>query len=158
MTTPVHTIAATADASLAWNQMQLHRVRHLVVAGPDGRAIGVVAASDLGGKRGDAMRVGRQVHDLMTERLVTATPDTTIREAANLMRGHAVNCLPVFEGTKLRGIVTALDLLELLGKGAERPVQLHERRVLKDRGVKPRPLAVAKRTSRTPTAGNQRSR
>jgi CBS domain-containing protein len=144
MNTPVHTIGASQDASVAWEQMQLHRIRHLVVIDRESRATGILSASDVGDRHGESVRAGRRVADLMTEKLVVATPETTIREAANLMRGHGVNCLPVFEGGKLAGIVTALDLLELIGRGAARPVATAERRILKDRNRGPRALAVAR--------------
>jgi CBS domain-containing protein len=144
MNSPVRTIKASQDASVAWEQMQLHRVRHLVVIDRDGRATGILSASDVGDRHGDSVRVGQRVADLMTEKLIVATPETTIREAANLMRGHGVDCLPVFEGATLTGLVTALDLLELIGRGAERPVATAERRILKDRSRRPRALAVAK--------------
>ena len=138
MTAPVRTVAATADASAAWEQMRRGRVRHLVVTGADGRVHGVVSATDLGGRFGDPVRNGRRVADLMTEKVVVATPQTTVREAANLMRGHRVNCLPVFKGQTLAGIVTVGDLLELLGRGAEKPSPRSQRWVLKDRGPKHR--------------------
>ena len=83
----------------------------------------MISASDLGGKSGEPVRARRRVIDLMTEKLVVAQPETTVREAANLMRGHAVNCLPVFDRRDhLKGIVTVVDLLELIGRGTERPV------------------------------------
>jgi CBS domain-containing protein len=88
------------------------------------------------------------VRELMTAKLVTATPETTVREAANLMRGHNVNCLPVFNGRdRLTGIVTAVDLLELIGRGVERPTKTVERVVLKDRGVVPRQATARNRTT-----------
>ena len=46
----------------------------------------------------------------------------TVREAANLLRGRSIGCLPVFDGDQLAGIVTTSDLLELIGRGVERPV------------------------------------
>jgi CBS domain-containing protein len=91
----------------------------------------------------------------MTEKLVAATPEMTVREAANLMRGHAVNCLPVFNGRdRLRGIVTVVDLLELIGRGMERPAKA-ERAVLKDRGVVPRQATVRNRTARAARRENR---
>jgi CBS-domain-containing membrane protein len=85
------------------------------------------------------VRARRRVGDLMTEKLVVVRPDTTIREAANLMRGHSVNCLPVFNGQdRLKGIVTVVDLLELIGRGNERPMSAAPRPVLKNRSVMPR--------------------
>jgi CBS domain-containing protein len=80
----------------------------------------------------------------MTEKAVVATPETTVREAAILMRGHAVNCLPVLDGQKLAGVITALDLLELIGRGAERPVAKTKRPILKDRGQRPHRQTAAK--------------
>jgi CBS-domain-containing membrane protein len=89
------------------------------------------------------------VRDLMTAKLVTANPETTVREAANLMRGHDVNCLPVFnDRDRLKGIVTVVDLLELIGRGTERPTKPVDRVVLKDRGVVPRQATARDRTRR----------
>jgi CBS domain-containing protein len=149
MNAPVYTIGAEEPATAAWETMRFRRTRHLVVRSADGHIVGVVSASDLGGKSGEGLRAGRRVRELMTEKLVTATPDTTVREAANLMRGHNVNCLPVFNGgDRLKGIVTVVDLLELIGRGTERPVKTVERTVLKDRGVVPRQATVRNRTKR----------
>lgn len=123
MRSPVYTIGMDEPATLAWETMRYRRTRHLVVIGEEKRVVGVISASDLGGKNGDAMRARRTVRDLMTEKLVVAQPETTIREAANLMRGHAVSCLPVFNGRdRLKGIVTVVDLLELIGRGNQKPV------------------------------------
>jgi CBS domain-containing protein len=106
--------------------MRLHGTHHLVVSGNEGHIIGVITEGDLGGKNGEIVRARRRVSDLMTEKVVEAQPDTTVRQAANLMRGRAVSCLPVFDRRHhLKGIVTVVDLLELLGRGAERPVIRH---------------------------------
>lgn len=142
MSAPVYTIDADESATTAWETMRFRRTRHLVVTSGEGHVVGVISASDLGGKLGDPIRLRRRVSDLMTEKLVVCTPETTIREAANLMRGHSVNCLPVFNGRdRLKGIVTVVDLLELLGRGSERPMEAAPRPVLKNRGVKPRQAA-----------------
>ncbi len=143
MTAPVHTIGVEESATAAWEQMRFHRMRHLVVEGEERRVVGVISASDLGGKHGELLRARRRVVDLMTEKLIVAQPETTVREAANLMRGHGVNCLPVLDRhDHLKGIVTVVDLLELIGRGAERPVSAAARPVLKDRGVVPRQATV----------------
>ncbi len=152
MSTRVHTIGSSEPATAAWEAMRLHRVRHLVVADSDGRVVGIVSASDLGGRRGGLIRSGKRVGDLMTEKMVAAQPETTVREAANLMRGHGVNCLPVFDPRdRLKGIVTVVDLLELLGRGVDHPTIPAPRAVLKNRGVVPRQATVksaARRVSR----------
>ncbi len=119
MTRDVRTIGADEPADRAWDAMRGHRVRHLVVTSRAG-VVGVLSERDLGGRRGDGARAGRLVSDLMNPHVVTARPDTTIRQAANLLRGRSVGCLPVFEGPRLVGIVTVTDMLELLGRGTER--------------------------------------
>jgi len=48
----------------------------------------------------------------------------------------------------LKGLVTVVDLLELIGRGTERPVKTVERKVLKDRGVVTRQATMRDRTKR----------
>lgn len=152
MSAPVYAIGADETATAAWETMRFRRTRHLVVKDGEGHVVGVISGSDLGGKNGEPLRAQRRVRDLMTAKLVTARPEMTVREAANIMRGHGVNCLPVFNGRdRLKGIVTVVDLLELIGRGTERPTKPVERVVLKDRGVVPRQATVRNRTSRTVT-------
>lgn len=139
MKTGVETVGAEATAEEAWSRMRLRRIHHLVVTrGKD--VVGVVSDRDLGSLRGQGFRIGRDVVDVMTPTVVTARKDTTIRQAANLMRGRTIGSLPVVEKGKLVGIVTTSDLLVLIGKGAERPVARSRRWTLKNRG--PRRKAV----------------
>jgi CBS domain-containing protein len=149
MSAPVHTIGAEEPATAAWEAMRLYCTHHLVVTGDEGRVTGVVSASDLGGRNGEVLRARRRVSDLMTEKLVVVRPETTVREAANLMRGHAINSLPVFDDRdRLKGIVTVVDLLELIGRGYERPTKAAPRAVLKNRGVVPSQARVRNRAKR----------
>jgi len=133
MTHPVETVAAGESADVAYTRMKLQGIRHLVVVA-DGAVVGILSERDVGGARGAALRRGRAVADLMAPHVVSGRPAMTVREAANLLRGHSIGCLPVVEGRKLRGIVTVSDLLELLGRGAERPVVIGKRWTLKHRG------------------------
>ncbi|MCC6659529.1 MAG: CBS domain-containing protein [Phycisphaerales bacterium] len=120
MRTDVVTIDAAKTATVAWTRMRQQRIRHLVVT-DNGRLVGLVSERDLGGRAGDANREGRAVRDLMSSRLVYADPKMTLRQAANLMRGRLVGCLPVMDGDQLVGIVTATDVLDELGRGFTRP-------------------------------------
>ena len=126
----VETIAPVESADAASERMRQRRIRHLVVM--DGRRVaGVLSQRDIG----DAgARAGRTVADVMSSPAVTGDPRMTVRQAANLMRGRTLGCLPVLEKEKLVGIVTITDLLELLGRGAERPAARPGRRVLERRG------------------------
>ncbi len=137
----VETVSPREPAEDAWRRMRGSRIRHLVVV-DGGRVAGVVSDRDLGGSHGAAVRGQRTVAELMTPQLVSAKPTTTVRQAANLLRGHVVGCLPVFDGGKLAGIVTVSDLLDLIGRGAERPVPKSKRWTLKHRGPRYRPVRL----------------
>lgn len=115
MKSRVVTIGAEEAASAAWSRMRNRRIRHLVVT-DDGSVVGVISERDLGGTGGADLRKGRQVRDLMTPAPVTATPKTSLREAAALMREGPIGSLPVMAGDRLAGIVTATDVLDELGR------------------------------------------
>jgi acetoin utilization protein AcuB len=115
MSTEVQTTSRRDDAEAAYDQMRTHRIRHLVVR-EGKRIVGVLSDRDLGGPRGRVMRYGKRVEDLMSPQTTTATPGTTVRQAANLMRSQRIGCLPLLADGKLVGIVTITDLLDLLGR------------------------------------------
>ena len=60
-----------------------------------------------------------RVKDAMTKDVVTVSPDTTVEEAAILMRDNAVSGLPVLENDNLIGIITETNIfdafVELMG-------------------------------------------
>lgn len=120
MSTQVVTIGPDASARSAWTLMEREGIRHLPVM-EDGRLVGVISERDLGGPKGGALRRGRKVHELMSAQTASAKPGTTLRQAANIMRGRLVGSLPVLEDGRLVGIVTATDVLEELGRGSTRP-------------------------------------
>jgi CBS domain-containing protein len=129
MTTNVRTVSPVESAEAAWNQMSLYGIHHLVVM--DGSDVaGVLSARDLGGDRGESLRKGKNVSELMNDGVLSAKPETTLRQAANLMRGRAIGSLPVLEDGKLKGIVTVSDLLELIGRGTDKPMAHGDRPML----------------------------
>ena len=132
MSTTVHTVTPTTTADVAWNTMRLNGIRHLVVTDSTG-AIGLVSEGDLGGRRGAKARAGHSSGDLMTSPVVVVPPDTTVRRAANLMRGHSIGSLVVAKGKRVVGIITVSDLLELLGRGTEQPSPVRTRAGLNHR-------------------------
>jgi CBS domain-containing protein len=134
MSQPVSTIGRSATLSEAAEQMSRARIHHLVVL--DGKTIvGIVSSNDL-----DRAAQGGSVADVMVTDVATATPETTIRQGANLLRGRSIGCLPLVERGRVVGIVTTADLLTLLGKGAERPVATSTRRTLRGRGPRRAPV------------------
>jgi CBS-domain-containing membrane protein len=132
MTTGVKTIAPRTSAEDALNAMKVAGVHHLVVTDRTGIQ-GVISSHDLGGARDARVRKDFVVADLMSEHVLTIAPAATLREAANVMRGHSVGCLVVTDGSQAVGIVTISDLLELIGRGFDRGVANTERRLLNHR-------------------------
>src|SRR5262245_35503264 len=106
MTTPVETLPSSTPADEAWERMRLLRIHHIVVADTDGNVEGVVSERDLGGPHGAQVRRNTTIGELMTSPVVTAKPDSTVREAANLLRGRNIGCLPVVKRKRAIGMVT----------------------------------------------------
>ena len=56
---------------------------------------------------------GVTVGEVMTTDLTTASPDTSLSEAATIMAEGSFKLLPVAEGEALRGVITRMDILTL---------------------------------------------
>jgi CBS domain-containing protein len=68
-----------------------------------------------------------RLRDIMTTNVVTVTPETTVREAMELLSHRHVSGAPVVAGSKLAGVVTSTDLMafaaSLSGVPTEREAQ-----------------------------------
>jgi acetoin utilization protein AcuB len=115
MTTEVQTIGPSETVEKAQQKMTHNRIRHLVVM-EHGDVLGVVSERDVN-RWNDSERRGLLVKDIMANQVIAAEPRTTVKEAANKMRGSTIGCLPVLDGGNVVGIVTVTDLLDLLGQG-----------------------------------------
>lgn len=56
------------------------------------------------------------VSEVMTKDPITVTPDTTIEDAAVIMRDNQISGLPVVDDGKIVGIVTETDIFDMLVK------------------------------------------
>lgn len=122
-------VTVDTHASLRQAQRILDRrnIRHLFVM--DGkRLVGIVTDRDLRkaapSSKSPLTTSAREefmdelkVVEVMLRKLITASPSTTVREAAKVMIREKIGCLPVVEGKTLVGIVTETDLLEILVRG-----------------------------------------
>jgi acetoin utilization protein AcuB len=126
MSRNVETIAPAEPVDAAVERMRRRRIRHLVVM-QNGEVAGIVSDGDIRSLGPGETRI---VEDVMTTPAVSATSDMTMRKAANLLRGRSIGCLPVLDDGDLVGIVTTTDLLERIGRGAEKG----KRWTLKGRG------------------------
>lgn len=66
-----------------------------------------------------------KLHDIMATDVVTVSPETTLRDAMDILSAHNVGGAPVVSGEKLVGVVTSSDLMAFLatlpGVPTERP-------------------------------------
>jgi CBS domain-containing protein len=132
MTGGVQTVTPGTAAERAWTMMRAKGIHHLVVTRGN-QVTGVLSDRDMGGPKGVTLRKNSTVADLMTPAVVTVGPDTTVRRAANVMRGRSIGCLVVTKGERPVGIVTVSDLLEIVGRGIDRGAAKATRPVLRHR-------------------------
>ena len=57
------------------------------------------------------MKSGIRAIDFMNHKVITVTPDMTVKEAAKLMNVHRVGGVPVCEGKELLGLLTERDIM-----------------------------------------------
>lgn len=108
MSHPVATIRPDADLDDARQQMVEGGFRHLPVVSSSEELLGMVSDRDVLGARDEAACVAQ----VMSDRVLTASPDTAIRDIARVMVTERVGSLPlVNDAGVLQGIVTQHDLL-----------------------------------------------
>jgi acetoin utilization protein AcuB len=78
----------------------------------EGRVVGIVTDRDLHRHIQDLEHT--EVKMAMTKEVITVTRETTVSEAARLLRERKIGALPVAEDGKLVGIVSTSDLLDAL--------------------------------------------
>lgn len=83
----------------------------------NGRPIGMITDRDIVVRAvADGGQVNRPVREFITSAVVTATPEMSTREAAQLMSEHQIRRLPVVENERLVGIVSLGDIAVKEGK------------------------------------------
>lgn len=109
------------DAERLFNK---HNIRHIPVVESD-RIVGVISRSDLlrisySNLSADEESVESLIYDsytipqVMTRVPITIDPETTIKEAAEILSLHSFHSIPVVDKGKLVGIITTTDLLKYL--------------------------------------------
>ena len=120
MSRSVRTLPLNSTLEDARREMELHHFRHLPIVDSKGRAVGMLSDRDL-----HRAQVGEnaKVSEVMSTRVLTATPDTSVREAAGVMLHEKINSLPIVnELGVLQGILTTSDILR--GLWNEAPLEL----------------------------------
>jgi len=102
--------------------MAEHRIRHIPVVSTDG-LVGVISDRDVREalpspmSPGEAMEFAAAMNripvwEVMAEEVVTVTPRTSLAQAAHMLAGRKIGCLPVLDAGRLVGIVTETDMLQ----------------------------------------------
>ena len=116
MAREVVSIPIFAKISDAIELMKEHRVGGLPVVDEENRVWAIVTERDIvmifTGKIS-----GVSVADLMSEKVITATPKASISEAEKTMIERGFRRLPIVSDDKLVGIVTVMDILRFFGSG-----------------------------------------
>jgi CBS domain-containing protein len=74
-----------------------------------------------------------RVADVMTRNVITALPQTTLREIANLMEKHGIKRVPIIENDKVVGIVSRANLVQVLASCSDETDWVESDRVLRQR-------------------------
>ncbi|UJX42390.1 CBS domain-containing protein [Desulfovibrio sp. JY] len=112
MTSQLRCLRESDSLADAMSLMQELFVRHIPVTDEDGQLVGLVTQRDLLSleNRKDPVTA---LKDVMRTDLVTVSPDTALRAAAETMIYNKFGCLPVVENDRLVGIITETDFLKL---------------------------------------------
>ncbi len=124
MTRDVVTLYRNDKLAVADDVMRLGRIRHLPVLDETGRLAGIVSQRDLfhngliralghGARAQRAALDSVPVADAMQPNVITTTPDTPLREAAETMLTRKIGCLVVLDRGEIVGILTESDFVRL---------------------------------------------
>ena len=77
----------------------------------------------------------KRVRDVMTREVITAQPETPLREIANLMEKHSIKRVPIVQDELVVGIVSRVNLLQVLARANDNTDWVESDRVLHQRFV-----------------------
>lgn len=107
-------VAPGDDLGTVARTLVRHRLGAVIVRDAGHEVIGIVSERDIVRALADEDGVldGQTAADVMTRKLFTATPETPITRALEMMTDRRVRHLPVMEDGKLLGIVSIGDLVK----------------------------------------------
>ena len=137
MVANVITVSSDASIKEVAEILLANRISAVPVVGKDGGLVGIISEGDLIRRtetdterrrsRWLALLVGSQplaaefvkshahkVADVMTRKVIVATPDTPLRELAALLEKNGIKRVPIVKNRKLVGIVSRANLVQAL--------------------------------------------
>ena len=116
MTKSVVSVETSAKVGEAIRLMKENNVGGLPVVDEKNRVRGIITERDIAGLFADKIS-GVRVAQLMSEKVITALPTTTIFEVAKTMTAQGFRRLPIISDNKVIGIITAMDIIRFFGSG-----------------------------------------
>jgi CBS domain-containing membrane protein len=124
MTSEIFTLRESDTLKTARSMMSLARIRHIPIVNDDFEFIGLVTHRDILGatisifadvdkKTRDEIDSGIPVSEIMRTDVTVISPDTGLKDAAEILLNHKYGCLPVVKDAHLVGILTEADFLRL---------------------------------------------
>jgi CBS domain-containing protein len=116
MTSPVVTVEETASANKVAELMLDNKVGCVIVVDKAGNAIGIVTERDLVVRvlAKNAASSSEKAKDFMTSPLITVEPEASVTDAARMMSKKDIRRLGVLYKSKLVGIVSSKDILDVM--------------------------------------------
>lgn len=102
--------------------MDWRKLRYIPVESHEGELVGLVSSrllmrhftSEKKGQLGE--KPAMLVKDIMIKHPITASPDTTLMDALELMQHHRIGSLPVVRNKELLGMITEKEFLQITGR------------------------------------------
>ena len=124
MTRHVHYVRTDEGLVQAMDIIRQHHIRHLPVI-KDDQIVGIISSTDLDRLTFSNLFENQEGSDevilsmlsipqVMSSKPVVVSPDTSIREVAEIFAAKHFHSLPVVEEGKLVGIVTTTDIIRYL--------------------------------------------
>jgi CBS domain-containing protein len=109
----VVTVSPEATVRELVDLLQKHNIGAAVVSAARGEVAGIVSERDVVRRLANGPDVlDMSVKDIMTARVLTATPDETVDHLMQLMTDNRIRHVPVVVGEELRGIVSIGDVVK----------------------------------------------
>ena len=123
MSAPVVSIKPDTHLHEVRRMVRERRFRHIPVVASGGGICGIVSDRDLFALAimddAEEKLEPSVVADIMTQKVLTATPDTNIREIARVLIEERIGCMPIVDEDKqVIGMITRSDILRALIKHA----------------------------------------
>ncbi|MEZ4919150.1 MAG: CBS domain-containing protein [Saprospiraceae bacterium] len=124
MSTDLFTAQKDDPIELVTEIMNWRRIRYMPVENNKGELVGLVSSRMLLKyfARKDKIETaeGALVKDVMVEKPITVSPETSILDAMHKLRDHQIGCLPIVKGRDLVGIITEMDFLRITSRLMDR--------------------------------------